>query len=54
MLKKQLGDRQQIMFEARFRECASLKLPLPPFFEHTVPKELSRSGNAGLGRQRAL
>ena len=42
--QKLLGDRPQAsaILEASFRECASLKLPLPPFFESSLPEELSQ------------
>ena len=42
--QKLLGDRPQAsaILEACFRECASLKLPLPPFFESSLPEELSQ------------
>ena len=42
--QKLLGDRSQAsaILEACFRECASLKLPLPPVFESSLLEELSQ------------
>ena len=42
--QKLLGDRPQAsaILEACFRECASLKLPLPPVFESSLLEELSQ------------